>query len=90
MAALAWLAVRVLHSGPAPSRLTYAQFVRAAKTQRIHDVVFAPAKQEIDARFINGVKVTVDYPTDQAVTELQKLLRREHIPFATSPGGGSP
>jgi len=92
IAAVAWLAVKVLDTRASPQKKTYAQLILKAQNDpsafsTSTPVVFQPTKQEIDAT-VDGQSVVVNYPTDQAQIEFQNLLEKQGINFDSSGVGG--
>jgi cell division protease FtsH len=92
IAALAWLAVKVLHSSPATNRPTYSYLIQQVEQGRVTSVVFEPTKQQIDATLndSNKTKVVVNYPTDQSATQFQDLLQKNNVTFDSTGVGTSP
>src|SRR5262249_12658191 len=84
VAALAWLALKPLHSGPPAQKKTYSQAGNYAERNQMLSVVFRPTKPEIDAAGADGVKIVVDYPTDQSAKQFQNVLRQHKIRFDTA------
>ena len=81
LAALAWIAVRVLHSGPSAKKATYSQAIHYAERNQLARVVFRPRTREIDATLRDGETIAVNYPTAQAAAQFQNLLHQKHIRF---------
>jgi cell division protease FtsH len=90
IAALAWLAVKVLHTGPATARPGLSQAITYVKQREVKEAVFQPNKQEIDLTLNNGTKISVNYPTDQSATQFQNLLEDKGVTFDSSGIGSSP
>ncbi len=95
IAALAWLAVKVLHTGSTGQQPTYSALIQQVETNpdSIKSVVFVPTKNEIDATPTDASqpKIVVNYPTDQSATQFQNLLQKHpQITFSSEGVGGSP
>ena len=90
IAALAWLAVKVLHTGPPTTKPQYSQAIAYVEQHRVQSAVFQPTKQEIDLTLNNGTKIAVNYPTDQSATQFQDLLQKNNVTFDSSGIGSSP
>jgi cell division protease FtsH len=91
IAAVAYLAVRVIHTGSSSQKVTLSQVYQYAEQHQLNSVVFQPNKQEIDAtRKSDGAKITVNYPTETSATQFLNLLRKNDIPFDSGGIGSSP
>jgi cell division protease FtsH len=91
---LVWLASQTLlpRSGDA-QKVTYSQLINevdncAPGSCSVSQVLFVPKGRSIEA-MVNGKKVKVNYPSDQAQIDFQQQLEAKSIPFDSKGTGDS-
>src|SRR6478736_2988433 len=87
---VAWLAFKVLHTGPSATKTTYSELIQQVKQGEVKSALFKPNSNQIDATLTSGQKISVNYPTDQSATEFQNLLTAHNVAFDSSGIGSSP
>jgi cell division protease FtsH len=75
--------------GKGERKVTYSEFIKAAETGNVTNVVFSPGKHSISFSLINeDKKATVHYPADQSVPQITKILEEKNIGFDSKGTGG--
>jgi cell division protease FtsH len=75
--------------GKGEEKFTTSQFIKAAESGNVTEVVFSPGKHSISARLRNeDKKITVHYPADQSVPQITKVLDDRNIGWDSKGTGG--
>jgi cell division protease FtsH len=72
-------------------KVTYSELITTVEQSpdQIEEVLFKPKNREIEATYVTGKKVKVNYPSDQAQIEFQNQLEAEGIKFDSKGVGDS-
>jgi cell division protease FtsH len=72
-------------------KVTYSELITTVEQNpdQVEEVLFKPKNREIEATYVTGKKVKVNYPSDQAQIEFQNQLEAEGIKFDSKSIGSS-